>query len=133
MSQTYSQKGKKMIKGTVVIIVLAVLLSFQNISAAKTEADNSKHNKTIEETKSLNAQDQGSSEGDIKLTQSIRKEVVDQDKFSSDAKNIKIISLGGNVTLKGPVKSIDEKKKIEAIANKIAGKNKMKSEITIAN
>ena len=53
--------------------------------------------------------DQGGSEADTAITQQIRKAVVAQDNLSTDAKNVKIITRDGVVTLRGPVASAKEK------------------------
>jgi hyperosmotically inducible periplasmic protein len=75
--------------------------------------------------------DQKENQGDINLTANIRKRVVDTE-MSTDAHNVKIISQDGRVTLRGPVKSEDEKAKIEAIAHDVAGKSNVDSELEIA-
>ena len=55
-----------------------------------------------------------------------------QDKsLSTYAHNIKVIVQNGQVTLKGPVRSEDEKKAIEAKATEVAGENKVTSELNI--
>src|SRR5689334_12349352 len=59
--------------------------------------------------------DQNENQADINLTATIRKRVVGTE-MSTDAHNVKIISQDGRVTLRGPVKSPDEKAQIEAIA-----------------
>ena len=63
--------------------------------------------------------------------QKIRKSVVDDKSLSSYAHNVKIIARGGKVTLKGPVRSEDEKRSIEEKAADVAGSGNVTSEITI--
>jgi osmotically-inducible protein OsmY len=41
--------------------------------------------------------------------------------LSSYAHNVKVIAQGGQVTLKGPVRSDDEKRAVEAQATEVAG------------
>jgi hyperosmotically inducible protein len=65
--------------------------------------------------------DQGNTEEDIQITSSIRKSIVADKALSTNARNIKIISSSGNVTLRGPVKSEHEKSKIEAYAKMASG------------
>lgn len=79
----------------------------------------------------LTAQDQGTSEYDVNTTREIRRRVTDQDSFSLDAKNVKIITMNGNVFLKGPVRSMSEKRKIESIAKDVAGGTRVTSEIIV--
>lgn len=57
---------------------------------------------------------------DVSITADIRKRVVDTE-MSVNARNVKIITQDGHVTLRGPVKNIAEKSAIEAIAVEIAG------------
>jgi osmotically-inducible protein OsmY len=64
--------------------------------------------------------DQGGSEADRELTANIRKAVT-QDQFSTDAKNIKIITTGGNVTLRGPVKDAQERQAVESAVKGVTG------------
>jgi hyperosmotically inducible protein len=52
--------------------------------------------------------------------------------MSTDAKNVKIITENGRVTLRGPVKSADEKSQIEKIASDVAGEGKVDSQLEVA-
>jgi hyperosmotically inducible protein len=65
--------------------------------------------------------DQGGSESDRKITQQIRQAVVNDGSLSFTAKNVKIITVDGKVTLRGPVKTEQERAAIEAAAKRIAG------------
>jgi len=75
--------------------------------------------------------DQNENQADIDVTAKIRKQVVDT-KMSVDAQNVKIITQDGKVTLRGPVKSADEKKRIEDIAHAVAGADKVDSQLEVA-
>ncbi len=68
---------------------------------------------------------------DTELTRSIREDVVALDKASTYAKNVKIISSDGKVTLKGPVRNQQEKNAIVRIARAKAGSNSVVDQITI--
>jgi len=57
--------------------------------------------------------------------------VIKDKSLSTYAHNIKIITQNGQVTLKGPVRSEDEKRAIEAKATEVAGENKVTSELNI--
>jgi hyperosmotically inducible protein len=74
--------------------------------------------------------DQNENKADVKTTADIRKAVVDS-KMSTDAHNVKIITQAGKVTLRGPVKSEDEKRQIEEIAARIAGDGNVVNEIEV--
>ena len=58
---------------------------------------------------------------DQQMTKKIRQSVMADKSLSTYAHNIKIISQNGTVTLKGPVKSDDEKKSLVAKAVAVAG------------
>jgi len=74
--------------------------------------------------------DQNENKTDIGITADIRKRVVDT-KMSTDAHNVKIITQDGRVTLRGPVKSADEKKSIEEIARGVAGDTNVDSQLEV--
>src|SRR5690606_216574 len=52
---------------------------------------------------------QGNNETDIDITAQIREQIVDRDNFSTRARNIKVITVDRQVTLRGPVASEAEK------------------------
>lgn len=83
--------------------------------------DNSRVNERDRSGDSLTAADQGSSEGDRKLTQQIRQAVMKDKSLSFTAKNVKIITLNGKVTLRGPVNTEQERNAIDAAARGVAG------------
>ena len=95
-------------------------------------ADNTKINQRDRSQKELTADQQGETKQDREITQKIRRAVVNDKSLSTYAHNVKIITVGGMVTLKGPVKSEEEKRAIEEKAAQIAGNEKIKSEIDIA-
>jgi osmotically-inducible protein OsmY len=85
------------------------------------DADDTGRNVRDRDDRTLTPMDQGTTEGDRTITQQIRKEVTDRDELSTNAKNVKIITVDGVVTLRGPVKSQGEKTTIASIARKAAG------------
>jgi hyperosmotically inducible periplasmic protein len=74
--------------------------------------------------------DQNENQKDINTTADIRKRVVDS-KMSTDAKNAKIITQNGKVTLRGPVKSENEKKEILKIAIEVAGEGNVDDQLEV--
>ena len=69
---------------------------------------------------------------DQELTQKIRQSIMSDKSLSTYAHNIKIISQNGSVTLKGPVKSDDEKKHVMAKAVSLAGSaDKVTDEVSV--
>ena len=69
---------------------------------------------------------------DRTLTQQIRKSITEDKSLSTYAHNVKIISQNGTVTLRGPVRSEDEKAAVEAKAKAIAGVTAVNNELTVA-
>jgi hyperosmotically inducible periplasmic protein len=80
------------------------------------DADNTALNKRDRPGDTLTSGDQGNSESDRELARKIRREIVKNDQLSTTAKNIKIIVAEGKITLRGPVKSEEEKNQIASIA-----------------
>lgn len=74
--------------------------------------------------------DQNENQKDVDITASIRKRVVDTD-MSTNAKNSKIITQDGKVTLRGPVASDEEKKQIEQIAIDVAGTGNVDNKLEV--
>jgi osmotically-inducible protein OsmY len=79
----------------------------------------------------MTADQQQSNRSDRDLTQQIRKAIVADKTFSTYAHNVKVITQGGQVTLKGPVRSEEEKRAVEAKAAELAGEGKVTSELTV--
>ena len=68
----------------------------------------------------------------FEITQKIRRALMDDKTLSTYAHNVKIVSQDGQVTLKGPVRSADEKKNIETKAIAVAGSGRVTNQISIA-
>ncbi|MBC7530675.1 MAG: BON domain-containing protein [Oligoflexus sp.] len=86
-----------------------------------TEADNSKVNRLSDGDKGLSADQQGNSKSDVEMTRKIRRSITSNKNLSTYAHNIKIITRGGRVVLKGPVRSEAERKIVEDTAVTVAG------------
>jgi osmotically-inducible protein OsmY len=93
--------------------------------------DNTKVNQRDRKTGAVTADQQKNNVTDRDLTANIRKALMDDKDLSTYAHNIKIVSQNGMVTLKGPVRSEEEKKSIEAKATEIAGSGKVKNMISV--
>jgi hyperosmotically inducible periplasmic protein len=77
--------------------------------------------------------DQSESEADRTITQNIRKALTSDDSLSTNAKNVKIISNDGVVTLRGPVNSQKEKADVEAKAKQVAGVRNVDNQLEVAS
>lgn len=93
--------------------------------------DNTKVNERDRNSAAQTPPDQRENESDLKITQQIRQAVMADDSLSFTAKNVKIITAGGKVTLRGPVKSDAERSAIEAAARKVAGANQVDNQIEV--
>ena len=99
---------------------------------AQTAPDNTGRNVQDRTGATLTPGDQSESEADRTLTQRVRQAVVADASLSTNAHNIKIITLNGVVTLRGPVNSTAEKTNIDAKAQQIAGATKVINQLEIA-
>lgn len=99
---------------------------------AQTPADNTKTNTRDRVPGAVTADQQKENAGDRDLTKKIRQSLTKDKSLSTYAHNIKIVAQGGQVTLKGPVRSEDEKQAVAAKAAAIAGADHVVNEITVA-
>lgn len=97
----------------------------------QTAPDNTGRNVRDRGGDTLTPGDQSESQADRTLTQQIRKAVVADDSLSTTAKNIKIITNNGVVTLRGPVQDLREREKIAAKAEQFAGTNKIDNQLEV--
>jgi hyperosmotically inducible protein len=88
-----------------------------------TNADNTGKNVRDRADQSETATNQSNDPADVKMTAAIRKMVVADDSLSMMAKNVKIITVGGVVTLRGPVETEKDKATIESHAKQAGAKN----------
>jgi hyperosmotically inducible periplasmic protein len=94
-------------------------------------ADNTGLNVRDRDTNNVTPLDQGNSQADINTTSQIRREVMADNNMSTNAKNVKIITMNGHVTLRGPVNSADEKTRIAEIANRIAQSGNVDNQLEV--
>lgn len=90
-------------------------------SSTATDADNTARNSRDRDGATLTSGDQAENETDRKISANVREAVVADNGLSMNAHNVKIITSGGTVTLRGPVKSSEEKAAIESKAKQVAG------------
>lgn len=105
--------------------------SVQGSTGESVAPDNTGINKRDRNDNEMTADEQGQSAADIEMTRKIRRTIMEDDSLSTYAKNIKIITKDGMVTLKGPVRSEQEKSSIEAKAASVAGTGKIKNQIEV--
>ena len=97
----------------------------------KTERDNTATNERDRSGETKTSGDQSNSSADLKITQDIRRALMKDSELSTTAKNIKIITDNGQVTLRGPVKNAQEKAKIDQLARSAAGGAKIDDQLDV--
>jgi len=95
--------------------------------------DNSGRNVRDRDNQTKTPGNQSENEADRTITQNIRQAITADDSLSTNAKNVKIITNDGTVTLRGPVKSEKEKTDIEAKAKQVAGVKRVDNQLEIAS
>jgi len=101
----------------------------QNAPAA--DADNTARNQRDRNAANPTAGDQAENPADRQITASIRRAVVADKSLSTNAHNVKIVTSNGMVTLRGPVKSDQEKAAIEAKAKQVAGVQSVNNQLEV--
>ncbi|HWB78941.1 MAG TPA: BON domain-containing protein [Nannocystaceae bacterium] len=101
-------------------------------SAENKPADNTKKNERDRDDAAKTPGDQQENKQDIEITAAIRKGVVGDESLSMNAKNVKIITADGVVTLRGPVNSETEKTTIATLAQNTAGVQRVDNQLEIA-
>jgi hyperosmotically inducible periplasmic protein len=96
------------------------------------DPDNTKTNQGDGSKGATTAAQQKMNPADRDTTKKIRSSIFQDKSLSTYAHNIKIITRDGKVTLKGPVRSEDEKSNIEAKAKAVAGDANVNDQLEIA-
>jgi hyperosmotically inducible periplasmic protein len=110
------------IKRTLLVVAAVTAVSITAVAGdEKTNPDNTAINKRDRSGETNTSGDQSNSSADLKITQDIRRALMKDGDLSTTAKNIKIVTAGGQVTLRGPVNTAQEKTKIAQIAKSAAG------------
>jgi osmotically-inducible protein OsmY len=115
-----------------ILFCAAAAIGYGQSQDAGTKPDNTKVNQRDRSSAEVTADQQKINAADEALTRNIRRSIMADKSLSTDAHNIKIISQNGAVTLKGPVKSDDEKKSVVAKAVAVAGSaDKVTDEVSV--
>ena len=112
-------------------IAMGLLTICGDAQQAPPAADNTRVNQRDRSSGEPTADQGKNNANDREIMQKIRKAVMDDKSLSTYAHNVKIISQNGKVTLKGPVRSAEEKQTIERKATDVAGAGNVTNEITI--
>lgn len=99
----------------------------------RVDVDNTGRNVRDRQGTQLTPLDQGSNESDVQITREIRRTIRNQKELSVNAHNVKIITVKGRVTLRGPVKDPTEKQAIEAIARRVVRSDEVDNQLEVKN
>jgi hyperosmotically inducible periplasmic protein len=124
----YQHRRRRILRAIVVISVLLAPAS----ALAQTPADNTKVNTRDRAKGAVTADQQKENASDRELTQKIRRALMQDKTLSSYAHNVKVIAQGGQVTLKGPVRTEDEKRTVETKAAEVAGAGHVINQMSVA-
>jgi hyperosmotically inducible periplasmic protein len=100
--------------------------------SANAAPDNSAQNERDRGGQTLTPIDQLNKPEDLRISSQIRQAVAKDGQLSTEAKNIKIITIDGAVTLRGPVKTEEERSEVAAKAAQIAGDANVHNELEVA-
>jgi osmotically-inducible protein OsmY len=114
-------------------LALALPLSIPCWVGAETayDADNTGKNVRDREDRTVTPMDQSNKKEDLDVTASIRRALMDDEALSTNARNVKIITRDGVVTLRGPVESEKEKVAIARTAQSVAGVRRVDNQLEI--
>jgi hyperosmotically inducible periplasmic protein len=117
--------------------LLLLLLAFvpawgqDSTSNSQMAGDNSKVNQQDRQPSEPTADQQKNNRSDLEITREIRRSLTQDKSLSTYAHNVKVIAQNGKVTLKGPVRSDDEKAAVLAKAAEVAGQGNINDEMTV--
>lgn len=122
-----------MIKKPFLLLTSLSLMSFAAFAedSVKADADNSAKNERDRAGETVTPGDQSNDEANLKVTQAIRQAVVADESLSMNAKNVKIITDHQRVTLRGPVKTEEEKTTIDRLAKAVAGERTVDNQLEV--
>jgi len=114
-------------------LILGIWLSASpRIGAQQNAPDNTKTNQGDANKGAATADQQKMNAADRNISKEIRSSIMKDKSLSTYAHNIKIVTQDGKVTLKGPVRSEDERATIESKAVAIAGANNVTNQLEVA-
>jgi hyperosmotically inducible periplasmic protein len=96
-------------------------------------ADNTGVNARDKSGSTLTASDQPNNQADVSLTAAVRQSIVNDDKLSMSAHNVKVIAMNGVVTLRGPVNNAQEKALVAEKAKTTAGVKRVDNQLEVVS
>jgi len=100
---------------------------------ATPDADNTRMNKADQKNTQPTAQNQSNEKADRELAAAVRKAIVRDKSLSTNAHNVKVVAKDGTVTLRGPVRSDDEKSKVSQLTRQVEGVSNVDDQLLVKN
>ncbi len=113
------------------LFLLVFLPAWGQDASGAPAGDNTKVNQQDQQSSAPTADQQKNDTSDLQLTRQIRRSLMQDKSLSTYAHNVKIIAQNGKVTLKGPVRSDEERNAILAKATQVAGEANVNDEMTV--
>jgi hyperosmotically inducible protein len=124
-------KSMRSMRSLTGVCALAAVLAAVPAAAGQNDADNTEKNVRDRNDKTLTPPDQGGNASDRDLTAAIRRAIVEDDSLSTNAHNVKIVTVDSVVTLRGPVKSAAEKAAVASKAEKATGVKRVDNQLEV--
>jgi len=100
-------------------------------TTTREDVDNTERNMRDRDPDAITPMDQSESKEDRRITQEIRKSIMADDSLSSNAKNVKVITIDSKVTLRGVVDSNQEKQVLASKANQVNGVKNVDNQLEV--
>ena len=124
-------------KPIIVLTLSLILFGASSISFAQDASTFSPNNSGLNvrdrSGEAVTADSQSNSKGDVDLTARVRRAIINDKSLSTMAQNIKVISANGQVTLRGPVKSDQEKNAIASDVHGVDGVNNVDNRLEVVS
>lgn len=115
--------------GSLCLVLVACDTSSSPSSTKVVSPDNTEKN--VRDRQNYTSGDQSESAADRAITQKIRQLIVKEETLSINGKNVKIITINGKVTLRGPVNSEKEKAMIGNKAKEVSGVSSVDNQLEV--
>jgi osmotically-inducible protein OsmY len=126
-----SQKSYRAALLSAVVLLGGLSLAGAQDSQSNPQPDNTRMNQGDGSKGAVTADQQAMNPADRETTKQIRRAIMKDKSISMYGHNVKIITQNGMVTLKGPVRSEEEKQSIEAKAVQVAGPDKVTDNLEV--
>jgi len=121
------------VRRTAQLAAMVVGFTASMVVAGAQAPDNTERNKRDRSATAKTADQQSNAKADVDVTKRIRQAIIADKDLSTNAHNVKIITVAGKVTLKGPVRTEAEKQTVEAKAVQIAGAGNVTNQVSVTD